>query len=81
MRTEGIESHIVDPAFVAISRRHRRAKTNRIDGEALLHVLMAYKRREPRVCSMPRVPASDEEDRPQRLETLRTGDGRALALK
>jgi transposase len=63
LRTEGIESHIVDPASVAISRRHRRAKTDGIDGEALLRVLMAYKRGEPRVCSMLRVPAPDEEDR------------------
>ena len=53
----------MDPASVAISRRHRRAKTDGIDGEALLRVLMAYKRGEPRVCSMLRVPAPDEEDR------------------
>lgn len=63
LRTEGIESHIVDLASVAVSRRYRRAKTDRIDGEALLRVLMAYKRGEPRVCSMLRVPAPDEEDR------------------
>jgi hypothetical protein len=31
------------------SRRRRRAKTDRIDGEALLRALMAYKRGEPRV--------------------------------
>jgi transposase len=47
---EGFESHVVDPASIAISRRRRRAKTDRIDGEALLRGLMAYKRGEPRVC-------------------------------
>jgi transposase len=45
------------------SRRRRRAKTDRIDGEALLRALMAYKRGEPRVCAMVRVPTAEEEDR------------------
>lgn len=53
---EGIESHVVDPASVAISRRRRRAKTDRIDGEALVRTLLAYKRGEPRVCAMVRPP-------------------------
>ena len=34
------------------SRRRRRAKTDKIDGETLVRALMAYKRGEPRVCSM-----------------------------
>jgi len=33
LENEGIESHVVDPASIATSRRHRRAKTDRIDGE------------------------------------------------
>src|SRR3954470_19498965 len=49
--TEGIESHVVDPASIATSRRRRRAKTDRIDGEALVRALLAYKRGEPRVCA------------------------------
>ena len=59
---EGIESHVVDPASIAISRRRRRAKTDRIDGEALLRSLMAYKRGEPRVCAMVRAPSPQEEN-------------------
>jgi transposase len=35
-----------------VPRRHRRAKTDAIDGEALLRTLMAFERGEPRVCSM-----------------------------
>lgn len=62
-REDWIESHIVDAASIAVSRRHRRAKTDRIDGEALIRTLMAYKRGEPRVCSMVRVPTPEEEDR------------------
>jgi transposase len=34
LESEGIESHVVDPASIATSRRRRRAKTDRIDGEA-----------------------------------------------
>jgi transposase len=62
-REDWIESHVVDAASIAVSRRHRRAKTDRIDGEALIRTLMAYKRGEPRVCSMIRVPTPEEEDR------------------
>jgi transposase len=51
LEKEGIESHVVDAASIAVSRRRRRAKTDRIDGEALLRVLLAFKRGEPRVCS------------------------------
>ncbi len=58
-----IESHVVDAASIAVSRRHRRAKTDRIDGEALIRTLMAYKRGEPRVCSMVQVPTLEDEDR------------------
>jgi transposase len=60
---EGIESHVVDAASIATSRRCRRAKTDRIDGEALVRNLLAYKRGEPRVCAMVRAPTPEEEDR------------------
>jgi transposase len=60
---EGIESHVVDAASIAAPRRRRRAKTDKIDGEALLRVLLAYKRGEPRVCAMVVAPSPEEEDR------------------
>ncbi|RRH93183.1 IS110 family transposase [Mesorhizobium tamadayense] len=63
LQAEGIESHVVDPASIATSRRRRRAKTDKIDGEALVRALLAYKRGEPRVCAMLRVPTPEEEDR------------------
>ena len=62
LQSEGIESHVVDAASIAVSRRRRRAKTDRIDGEALVRTLMAYKRGEPRVCAMVRAPTPEEED-------------------
>jgi transposase len=114
----GIESHVVDAASIAVPRRHRRAKTDSIDGETLLRTLMAWARGERRVCSMVHAPSPEEEDRRrltrergallkdrirhtnrikgllsgqgirdynplrrdrlERLEALRTGDGREL---
>jgi transposase len=62
LEQEGCESHVVDPASIAAPRRRRRAKTDRLDGEALLRALLAYKRGEPRVCSMVRSPTPEGED-------------------
>ncbi|MCA1440809.1 IS110 family transposase [Ensifer sp. IC4062] len=113
-----IESHIVEAASIAMPRRHRRAKTDRIDGETLIRALMAWKRGEPRACSMVKLLTPEEEDnrrlgrerktliaervfhvnrikgllfsqgirdyeplrrdRRQRLDELRTGDGRMV---
>src|ERR671912_2766023 len=72
LEAEGIESYVVDPASIATSRRHRRAKTDRIDGEALVRTLLAYKRGEPRVCAMVRVPTPDEEDQRRLCRELKT---------
>jgi transposase len=63
LQNEGIESHVVDAASIATSRRRRRAKTDKIDGEALLRALLAFKRGEPRVCAMVVAPSPEEEDR------------------
>src|SRR6202158_1425955 len=62
LQKEGIESHVVDPASIATSRRRWRAKTDKIDGETLVRSLLAYKRGEPRVCSMVKAPTPEEED-------------------
>lgn len=63
LEREGIESHVVDPASITTSRRRRRAKNDRIDGEALLRALLAHKRGEPRVCAMINTPTPEDEDR------------------
>ena len=63
LERNGISSHVVDPASIAVNRRHRRAKTDTIDGEMLLRSLMAWARGERRVCSMVRPPSPEEEDR------------------
>jgi transposase len=63
LEANGIESHVVDPASIAVPRRRRRAKTDAIDGETLLRTLLAWKRGEPRVCAMVVPPTPEEEDR------------------
>jgi transposase len=65
LTANGITSHIVDPGSIAAPRRRRRAKSDGIDGETLIRVLLAWRRREPRVCSMVRPPSVAEEDRRQ----------------
>ena len=59
----GIESHVVDPASIAVPRKRRNAKTDRVDGLALLRTLLAFKRGEPRMCAMVVPPTPAEEDR------------------
>jgi transposase len=71
LQSEGIESHVVDPASIATSRRRRRAKTDKIDGETLVRTLLAYKRGEPRVCAMVKVPIPEEEEEEEEEEDSR----------
>ncbi len=63
LEANGIESHVVDAASIATSRRRRRAKTDKIDGEALTRALLAFERGEPRVCAMVRATGPDDEER------------------
>lgn len=72
LQQNGIESHVVDPASIAMPRRRRRAKTDRLDGETLLRALLAYKRGEPRVCAMVVAPSPEEEDRRRLCRERRT---------
>jgi transposase len=58
----GITNFVFDPASIAVEQRARRAKSDRIDGELLLRTLMAYRRGEPRVVRIVRVPSVAQED-------------------
>jgi transposase len=79
LEREGFESHGVDPASIAVPRRGRRAKTDKIDGEALLRALLAYKRGEPRVCSMVVAPSPEEEDERRLCRERKTLIGERVA--
>jgi transposase len=62
LEANGIESHVVDAASIAVNRRSRRAKTDRIDVEKLLDTLIEWARGGRRACSMVRPPSPAEED-------------------
>lgn len=58
----GHENLVIDPASLAVERRARRAKTDRIDGEQMIRALLAHRRGEPRVLRVVRVPSPEQED-------------------
>jgi transposase len=62
LEANDVESQVVDAASIAVDRRSRRAKTDRIDVEKLLRTLMGWARGERRICSMVRPPSPVEED-------------------
>jgi transposase len=72
LQQNGVENHVVDPASIAMPRRRKRTKTDRLDGETLLRTLLAYKRGEPRVCAMVVAPSVEEEDRRRLCRERRT---------
>jgi transposase len=68
LRTRGVEAYVIHPNSIAVSREHRRAKTDRLDTELLLRALLGWLRGEKRHCSMVAIPTIEEEDakRPNR---------------
>jgi transposase len=58
----GIDNQVVDAASIEVSRRARRAKTDRLDAQALLEKLMRYAHGERRVWRVVRVPDPQWED-------------------
>ena len=68
LRARGIEAHVIHPTSVAVSREHRRAKTDRLDTGLLKRAFLGWLRGEPGHCGMAAVPTLAEEDarRPNR---------------
>lgn len=58
----GIDNRVVDAASIEVSRQARRAKTDRLDAQALLEKLMRYEAGERRVWNLVRVPSLEWED-------------------
>ena len=56
LRERGIDAHVIHATSVAISREHRRAKTDRIDTAMLRRGFLGWLRGEPGHCSMAIVP-------------------------
>src|SRR5882724_2367372 len=68
LRARNIEGYVIHPTSVAVSREHRRAKTDRLDTELLKRAFLGWLRGEPDHCSMAGIPTMEEEDakRPHR---------------
>jgi transposase len=58
----GVISHVVDSSSIEVKRRRRKRKTDRLDLEALLRLLIRYWGGEQRVWSVVRVPSPEAED-------------------
>jgi len=70
----GVENQVVDSSSIAVERRGRRAKTDRLDAEKLLAMLIRWHQAEPHVWRVVNVPSPEEENARQlhrELETLK----------
>ena len=76
LRTRGIEAHVIHPTSVAVSREHRRAKSDRLDTELLKRAFIGWLRGEPGHCGMAAIPTLEEEDarRPSRERESLVGE-------
>ena len=62
LRARGVECHVIHPTSIAVSREHRRAKTDRLDLELLQRAFLGWLRGEKKHCSMAAMPSLLEED-------------------
>ena len=72
----GIETHVIHSSSVAVSREHKRAKTDRLDTAMLTRVFLGWLRGERGHCSMVAVPTVEQADakRPSRERESLTGE-------
>jgi len=72
----GIEAHVIHASSVAVSREHRRAKTDRLDTELLKRAFLGWLRGERDHCKMVAIPTIEEEDakRPNRERESLVGE-------
>ena len=52
LRERGVEAYVMHSSSIAVSREHRRAKTDRLDTELLMRAFLGWLRGERRHCSM-----------------------------
>jgi transposase len=82
LRKRGIETHVIHSTSVAVSREHRRAKTDRLDLAVLMRVFLGGLRGERKHCSMVAIPTLEQEDarRPSRERESLTGEKTRMHL-
>jgi transposase len=84
LRAQGVENIIVDSASIEVNRRKRRAKSDRLDAEKLVDMLIRWHNGERKVWAVVHVPTAVDEDRRQlhreliALKTERTAHVNAI---
>jgi transposase len=75
LQARGFETHVIHPTSVAVSREHRRSKTDRLDSAMLMRVFFGWLRGERGHCSMVAVPSLEEDaKRPSRERESLVGE-------
>lgn len=60
--SEGVENVVMDSSSIEVNRRHRRAKTDGVDVEKLLSLLIRFERGEKKVFGVAHAPTPEQED-------------------
>src|SRR4249920_951321 len=81
LAAQGVEAHVIHASSVAVTREHRRAKTDRLDTELLKRGFLGWLRGERGHCTMARTPTITEEDakRPNRERECLVGERARIA--
>src|SRR4029077_11288081 len=76
LKARGIEANVIHASSVAVSREHRRAKTDRLDTELLKRAFLGWLRGERDHCKMVAIPTIKSEDakRPNRERESLVGE-------
>src|SRR5437667_12001170 len=76
LKARGIEAYVIHASSVAVSREHRRAKTDRLDSELLKRSFLGWLRGERDHCKMVEIPTMQDEDakRPNREQDCLVGE-------
>ena len=76
LRARDIEAHVIHASSIAVSREHRRAKTDRLDTELLKRSFLGWLRGERDHCKMVAIPTIKDEDarRPNRERESLVGE-------
>jgi transposase len=72
LRAEGIDNEVIESSAIEVPRKKRRAKTDGIDGGALLRLLWRYHNGEREALRVVRVPSVEDEDRRELHRELAT---------
>jgi transposase len=75
LQARGVEAHVIHATSIAVSREHRRAKTDRLDVALLQRAFLGWLRGERGHCTMVAVPSLEEDaKRPSREREALVGE-------